>query len=275
MNKKGKALVTGANRGLGKAIALELASRGFDVIAGVRNPDTAADLCIASRTLAGTITLECMDVAALGDYQPPADLRILVNNAGYRGPYLPIEEAGMAEWKKTFDTNFFGLIDLTRRAIPALRNHGHGLICNIGSLGAYMPLPFYSIYRTSKVAAAALSEGLRIELAPFGVRVIDIPIGGVDTDMLRSSIAHRPPDAIEYALYRPMAQSQAAMSEAARNHALAPDIAARNVVDQMFLPGPLRRACDPNAVAGLQHIETSTEEERLQGMLEKFGTKSA
>ncbi|WP_076590827.1 SDR family NAD(P)-dependent oxidoreductase [Herminiimonas arsenitoxidans] len=275
MDKKGKALVTGANRGLGKAIALELVSRGFDVIAGVRNPDTAIDLLEQARSLPGTLVLERMDMAALGDYQPPADLRILVNNAGYRGPYLPIEEAGMDEWRRTFDTNFFGLIDLTRRAIPALRNHGHGLICNIGSLGAYVPLPFYSIYRTSKVAVAALSEGLRIELAPFGVRVIEIPIGGVDTDMLRTGIAHRPPEAIEYELYRPMAQSQAAMSETARTNALAPEIAARNVVDEMFRPGPLRRACDPNAVNGLPHIDATTEEERLQGMLQKFGVESA
>lgn len=271
MDKKGKALVTGANRGLGKAIALELATRGFDVIAGVRDTAVASELLTQAHGLSGSLTLQQMDVAALGDYQPPADLRVLVNNAGYRGPYLPIEEAGMEEWRKTFDTNFFGLIDLTRRAIPALRNHGHGLICNIGSLGAYMPLPFYSIYRASKVAVAALSEGLRIELAPFGVRVIEIPIGGVDTDMLRSSIAHRPPEAIEYERYRPMAQSQAAMSEAARTNALAPEIAARNVVDEMFRPGGLRRACDPNAVAGLQQIDASTQEERLAGMLKRFG----
>ncbi|RJF91691.1 SDR family NAD(P)-dependent oxidoreductase [Noviherbaspirillum saxi] len=270
----GKALVTGANRGLGKAIALELATRGFDVIAGVRDPASAVQLLEESRTLKGKIEVEALDVAALGDYRPPEDLQLLVNNAGYRGPYLPIEEAALDEWRKTFETNFFGVIDLTRRAIPALRNAGAGIICNIGSLGAYTPLPFYSIYRASKAAIAALSEGLRIELAPFGIRVIEIPIGGVDTDMLRSSIAHRPPDAIAYELYRPMAQAQAAMSESARVNALAPEIAARNVVDEIFRVGPLRRACDPNAVKGLEYIDSTTEEERMQAMLERFGVKA-
>jgi NAD(P)-dependent dehydrogenase (short-subunit alcohol dehydrogenase family) len=275
MDKKGKALVTGASRGLGKAIALELATRGFEVIAGVRKLEGGADLLAQARGLAGSVELALIDMANLGDYQPPADLRILVNNAGYRGPYLPIEEAGMDEWRRTFDTNFFGVIDLTRRAIPALRNAQDGVICNIGSLGAYTPLPFYSMYRTSKAALSALSEGLRLELAPFGIRVIDIPIGGVDTDMLRTGIAHRPPEAVNYELYRPMAQAQAAMSEAARTNALPPEVAARNVVDELFRPGNLRRACDPNAVIGLAHIDASTEEVRALAMFERFGVKPA
>lgn len=275
MEPMGKALVTGANRGLGKAIALELVSRGFDVIGGVRDPAACDQLLATAKSMPGTLTLHTIDVASLGDYRPPEDLRILVNNAGYRGPYLPIEETGMDEWRKTFDTNFFGLIDLTRRAILALRKAGDGIICNIGSLGAYTPLPFYSVYRASKVAVAAFSEGLRIELAPFGVRVIEIPIGGVDTDMLRSSIAHRPPDAVAYELYRPMAEAQAAMSETARMNALAPEQAARNVVDELFRRGPLRRACDPNAVKGMDYIDASTEEERAQAMFSRFGVKSA
>lgn len=274
MSNQGKALVTGASRGLGKALALELASRGFHVIAGVRDLDSAADLLERARTLSGQVELQQIDLAALGDYSPPAELRILINNAGYRGPYLPIEKASTEEWRKTFETNFFGLIELTRRTIPSLRQSGNGIICNIGSLGAYLPLPFYSIYRSSKVALAALSEGLRIELAPFGIRVIDIPIGGVDTDMLRSSIAHRPPEAINYELYRPMAQHQAAMPTQGRTLAISPEQAARNVVDQLFQEGPLRRPCDPNAVAGLAHIDATTEEERAQAMFAQFKVKS-
>ncbi|MDX9741742.1 MAG: SDR family NAD(P)-dependent oxidoreductase [Gammaproteobacteria bacterium] len=274
MDNKGRVLVTGANRGLGKALALELAVRGFSVIAGVRDPSSAGGLIEDARGLAGSVEVVRLDVAGLGDYMPPSDLRILINNAGYRGPYLPVEEAPLDEWRRTFETNFFGVVELTRRAIPALRAVGNGIICNIGSMGAYMPMPFYSIYRSSKVALSAFTEGLRIELAPFGVRVIEIPIGGVDTDMLRTSIAHRPPDAIEFPLYRPMAEHQAAMPTAAGAGGVAPEVAARQVIDNLFQPGPLRRACDPNAVAGMAHVDSSTEEERAQAMFERFGVRS-
>lgn len=274
MKNQDKALVTGASRGLGKALALELAARGFQVIAGVRELASGADLLESARGLPGSVELQQLDLAALGDYVPPSDLRVLINNAGYRGPYLPIEETSTDEWRKTFETNFFGLVELTRRAIPALRASGAGIICSIGSLGANMPMPFYSTYRISKVAVAALSEGLRIELAPFGIRVIEIPIGGVDTDMLRTSIAHRPPDAIAYELYRPMAEQQSAMPTQGATLAISPEQAARNVVDQLFVEGPLRRACDPNAVAGLAYVDASTEEERAQAMMARFNVKS-
>jgi short-subunit dehydrogenase len=267
MQATGKVLVTGASRGLGKAIALELAARGYHVIAGVRDVGSGEALLAEA---AGTIELQQLDMAALGDYKPPADLVMLINNAGYRGPYLPVEEAGMDEWQRTFATNFFGLIDLTRRVIPGMRQAGAGVICNIGSLGAYTPMPFYSIYRSSKVAVSALSEALRIELAPFGIRVLEIPIGGVDTDMFKSSIAHRPPEAIAFEAYRPMAEQHVENSRSFHASAISAEEAARNVVEQLRLAGPLRRACDPNAQAGIAYLEQSTEEERLAAMMGRF-----
>ncbi len=269
-----KALVTGANRGLGKAIALELAGRGFEVIAGVREPASAQALLDAAKSLKGSIELQRIDLAALGEYQPPPGLNVLINNAGYRGPYLPIEVAGMDEWRRTFDTNFFGLIDLTRRAIPSLRDSGGGVICNIGSMGVYTPFPFYSIYRASKAAVEAVSEGLRMELAPFGIRVIEIPIGGVDTDMLKTSIARRPPEAVGYELYRPMAEAQAAMGAKAPLQAASPEQAARNIADELFREGPLLRPCDPNAVTGMEYVTSSTGAERAEAMLARYEVKA-
>jgi NAD(P)-dependent dehydrogenase (short-subunit alcohol dehydrogenase family) len=264
--------VTGASRGLGRAVALDLAARGFEVIAGVREPAGAAELVEVARGLKGSMSLQVLDMCDLGDYLPPAGLRVLVNNAGFRGRYLPVEEADLDEWRKTFETNFFGVLGLTQRAIPRLREAGGGVICNIGSAGAFMPLPFYSTYRTSKAALAALSEGLRIELAPFGIRVIEIPIGGVDTDMLRTGIAVRPPEAIEYELYRPMAERQMAATRRAQTNALSPEAAARNVVDAILTDeGPMRRACDPNATAILANVAASSDEARMLGMMQMFG----
>ena len=87
---QGTALVTGASRGLGQAIALELAARGMRVIAGVRKQEDGDSLQERARGMAGSLNVQQLDLSALGDYAPPADLRVLVNNAGYRGPYLPI-----------------------------------------------------------------------------------------------------------------------------------------------------------------------------------------
>jgi NAD(P)-dependent dehydrogenase (short-subunit alcohol dehydrogenase family) len=279
MDPTGVALVTGAARGLGRAIALEMARRGFDVVAGIRDlavgPGLEADAskAIRSAASAGALRVERLDVTDLGEYEPPAGLRVLVNNAGFRGRYLPIEHSPLDEWRKTFDTNVFGLVELTQRVIPGMRDAGEGVICNIGSTGVYAPMPFYSVYRSSKAALAAISEGLRIELAPFGIRVIDVPIGGVDTDMLRTGIAVRVAEAVEHEPYRAMALRQRAMNEA--NPGLivtSAEDSARLVVEAILTePGPLRRACDAGAAAMMERVAASTEEERGVGLMRAFG----
>lgn len=271
MNVNGGALVTGAGRGLGKAIALELAGRGVEVVAGVRDPTVGEALERKAIHLPGRLRAQQLDLTALGDYVPPAELGILVNNAGFRGRYLPVEEADLDEWRKTFETNFFGVLDLTRRVIPFMRRAGGGVVCNIGSCGLYSPLPFYSSYRTSKAALSALSEGLRIELAPFGIRVLEVPIGGVDTDMLQSSIAVRPPEAIAFPPYQPMAELLQVNARSGKTNSTTPEEAARRIVDAIYADGPLRRPCDENAEIILQRVAESSEEERMRGMLKAFG----
>lgn len=272
MEAKGTALVTEASRGLGRAIALDMARRGFDVIAGMRNPADGADLVAEARGAAGSLRIEVLDMCNLGDYQPPAGLRVLVNNAGYNATYLPIEHADMGEWRKTFETNFFGVVDLTRRAIPRLREAGGGVICNIGSASVFVQMPFYSAYRPSKAALMALSEGLRVELAPFGIRVVEIPIGGVDTDMLKKGIANRPSEAINYELYRPMALRQHEVVRQGQTNALSPAESARRVVDALLAEeGPLLRPVDPNGVALLTDVNARPAETRAQMILEMMG----
>ncbi len=276
MEPGGRVLVTGASRGIGRSLAIEFARRGFDVVAGVRDVSaSAADLKGAVKGLLGTLTVEHLDMVNLETYTLPADLRILINNAGFRGRYLPVEVASLEEWRKTFETNFFGLIMLTQRAIPILRARGGGVICNIGSTSIYTPAPFYSVYRSSKVALGAVSECLRAEVAPFGIRVIEIPIGGVDTDMMRSGIAHNPPEAIEYPLYRPMAELQMGMTKEVRENATSPDEAARRVADAVMADGgPLRPACDTGADRMLAQVDAASDEAWMRKMHEYFGVTS-
>lgn len=131
MEAGGAAVVSGASRGLGRAIALELAARGFDVIAGVRDPAVGPALEAEAEGRRGTLRAVQLDVTDLRGFDPPRDLRVLVNNAGFRGRYLPIENAPPEEWRRTFETNVFGLVELTRRVIPLLRAaamlRAHGL----------------------------------------------------------------------------------------------------------------------------------------------------
>jgi len=261
MEPRGAALVTGANRGLGLAIAVELARRGFDVVASVRDPASAD-------ALRGMEVVQ-LDMTDLDGFEPPAGLRVVVNNAGFRGQYLPIEEASLEEWRRTFETNVFGVVDLCRRVIPAMRAAGEGVICNIGSTGVFAPMPFYASYRASKAALTILSETLSIELAPFGIRVIEIPIGGVDTDMFRDSLAVRPAEASAFEAYRPMAERQSALTAAMATPGAPPEVAAARVVDAILTEeGPLVRPCDPNADGMLAAVAETTAEERRRAMAE-------
>jgi len=252
--------VTGASRGLGRALAVELARRGFDVVAGVRGAPVAFE--------SGRVSVVHLDVTDLGGFEPPAGLRVLINNAGYRGPYLAVEGTSLDEWRRTFETNLFGVAELTRRCLPELRAT-RGVVCNVASTGAFFPSPFYSVYRASKAALGVLDETLAIELAPFGIRVIEITTGPVDTDMMRTSFSRRPADAIEDPLYAPMAERQWANRAAVE--ATPVDEEARGVVDQVLQDeGPLRRPAVPQEGAVVDRWRATTDEERLAAVKRSY-----
>src|SRR5207253_10370040 len=135
--------------------------------------------------------------------------RVLGNNAGVEVDPLPFEVTPLSRWREMFETNVFGLIEVTRRAIPLLRRNGGGVICNVTSSSLFAPVPFYAPYRASKAAVSALGESLRAEVAPFGIRVVEIMPGPIATDMFEHS--KQPPAAIEHEAYRPTAARAAAL----------------------------------------------------------------
>ena len=110
-------LVTGASRGIGRALAIEFANRGFDVVATMRDPEPHRSL--PSET-SGSLRVERLDVTDHASFRLPGDLRILVNNAATEGPHNPVELSTDAVWRDVFETNVFGPVELTRRAIPLL-----------------------------------------------------------------------------------------------------------------------------------------------------------
>src|SRR5438067_13919045 len=102
------------------------------------------------------VRVERLDVTRPETIRLPTGLRVLVNNAGVESAYLPVEHAPMEQWREIFETNVFGVVAVTRAAIPLLREAGGGVICNVTSSSLLAPMPFYAAYRASKAAVSAL-----------------------------------------------------------------------------------------------------------------------
>ena len=242
MDVRGSALVTGASRGIGRAIALELADRGFDTVATMRDPDAGAGM---PEETSGLLRVQRLDVTDPSTYDLPGDLRVLVNNAGIDTEYLPVEHDDIDEWRRMFETNVFGTVRLTSAAVPVLRQNQPSVVCTITSSSILAAMPFYSAYRASKAAASAFCDSLRVEVAPFGIRVVEILPGPVDTDMFRLSTGE--PVAANYADYRALAEVVATIRRAhADPQVVEPAAAAAAVVDAILdSAGPMRYGCDP------------------------------
>jgi NAD(P)-dependent dehydrogenase (short-subunit alcohol dehydrogenase family) len=244
MDASGIALVTGASRGLGRAIALELAARGFEVVATMRDPAAGAALPAEAAARGGRLAVAPLDVARDGAPALPDGLRVLVNNAGVDCAMLPVEAQPLDAWRAVFETNVFGAIAVTRAAIPRLRAAGGGVVCTITSSSRLVPVPFYGTYRASKAALAAMLESLRAEVAGFGIRVVEVLPGPIATDMLAASA--RAPEAMAVDGYRALAEALHAGRRAVEPMITPADEAARRIADAILDDAaPDRVGCDP------------------------------
>jgi NAD(P)-dependent dehydrogenase (short-subunit alcohol dehydrogenase family) len=262
---KGSALVTGASRGIGRAVAVELAARGFDTVATMRNPADGSDLAEGHE---GRLRVARLDVTDPDSYQLPDDLRVLVNNAGVDSDYLPFEHSDLDDWRALLETNVLGVVGLTTAAIPVLRANRPGVICNVSSSSILASVPFYSAYRATKAAVSAMGDSLRVELAPSGIRVVEILPGPVDTDMFQLSTGDQA--ATRFDRYRPMADVAARLRrETADPQVATPEDAARLIVDAILDDdGPMRYGCDPLSI-GLLELWRQADDETMYEMTGK------
>ncbi len=242
MDIHGSALVTGASRGIGRAIALELADRGFDTVATMRDPGAASSL---KDETSGRLRVRRLDVTDPSTFEVPGDLRVLVNNAGIDTDYLPVEHADIDDWRRMFETNVFGVVALTAAAIPTLRANRPSVVCTVTSSSILASVPFFSAYRASKAAVSAFGDTLRVEVAPFGIRVVEILPGPVDTDMFRLSTGEQ--DAARFSDYHALAGVAATLrSEHADPRVVDPAAAAAAIAAAILdSSGPMRYGCDP------------------------------
>lgn len=264
-------MVTGASRGIGRAVAVELARRGFSVVATMRDPADGADLDSEAEGAPGDLRVERLDICDPGSFRFPDDLRVLVNNAGTRQPNLPVEEAPPSDWRTVFETNVFGTVEMIRRAVPVLRAAGGGVVCNVTSSSILSPLPFFGTYRASKAAISALCETLRVELAPFGIRVVEILPGPIDTDMFRTSVMFKVPEAVRFEPYRQVAEDHFPAAKFLSEDLITqPAVAAVAIVDAICDDGVMRHGCDVMSERSLEQWRSRGDEPAMQQAVAHF-----
>ena len=181
-----RAMITGCSSGIGRATAIELGTRGYDVVATARRRESLDDLKVAQ-----ALELDVDDersVAAAVAAAAPID--VLVNNAGF-GVEGAIETVPLEEVRRMFETNFFGAARMIQALVPGMRERGSGTIVNVTSTAGIAAPPLGGYYAASKFALEALSEALHLEVGHFGVRVLVIEPGGIETRFGVNMLDHR------------------------------------------------------------------------------------
>ncbi len=183
-------LITGCSSGIGYSTGLLFARKGWRVFAGVRDSKNqgAKELGRIAKEEKLPLTILHLDVTRDTDVKRAVDLVIkktgridvLVNNAGF-GYLGAVEDFTIDEVKKQYDVNIYGALRMMKAVIPYMRREKSGRIINITSINGLIPFPLYGIYSSSKFALEALSESIRFEVEPYGIQVLIVEPGVIDT----------------------------------------------------------------------------------------------
>ncbi len=179
-NQSGITLITGCSSGIGRALALEFHKRGQQVCATARKAETLKDLADAGMM---TAELDVTNSASIDNLisrfqSEEIVVHTLINNAGY-GAMGALTDIPLDEVKRLFEVNVFSVFDLCRRFSKEMIKQRSGMIINISSISGVTPTPFSGAYCASKAAVTAMSDVLRMELDPFGIKVMIVQPGGI------------------------------------------------------------------------------------------------
>ncbi len=177
------ALITGASSGMGKSTANILHEQGYKVYGAARRLDKMKEL---EQKGIGIVSLDLTKDESIVNavntiLEKEGRIDILINNAGY-GSYGSVEEVSIEEAKRQFEVNMFGLARITQLVIPSMRKNQSGRIVNISSMGGKIYTPFGSWYHATKHALEGWSDCLRLELKEFGIDVVIVQPGGIQTE---------------------------------------------------------------------------------------------
>ncbi|MFF5076617.1 oxidoreductase [Actinoplanes sp. NPDC000266] len=186
-------LVTGSSRGLGRSIAEAAAADGASVVATARRPEQLDDLVAKFPDSVRAVALDVTDPAAAeaavaATLEAFGRLDVVVNNAGYANS-APIEEMDPADFRDQIEANLFGVVNVTRAALPVMRAQRGGTFVQVSSIGGRVGgTPGMGAYQTAKYAVEGFSEVLAAETAPFGVKVVIVEPGAFRTDWQGASM---------------------------------------------------------------------------------------
>ncbi|MFJ5778820.1 SDR family NAD(P)-dependent oxidoreductase [Streptomyces sp. NPDC093094] len=188
--------VTGASRGLGRAITEEALEAGHRVVATARRVGDLDDLRARYGDRVHVEPLDVTDAAAAdaavaNGHAAFGRLDVVVNNAG-QGDRAALEDTSLEAFRRQVDTNFLGTVHVTRAAVPLLRRQGGGRIIQVSSLGGRIGSPGMTAYQSAKWAVGGFSEALAAEVAPLGIKVTVLEPGGMRTDWAGSSMRTPP-----------------------------------------------------------------------------------
>lgn len=239
-------LITGCSSGIGKSLALEAKQQGYRVFATARKE---ADIAALKQLGLETIPLEVTNIdsvkqAVLQLQQQAGHLDILVNNAGF-GAMGPVLDAGAEGLRAQFEVNVFAVMDLTQACLPLLLK-SKGLIVNIGSVSGVLTTPFAGVYCASKAALHSLSDALRMELAPLGVRVLTVQPGAIDTGFANRAKQEAEQLLKPDSLWWPMREGVMLRANASQNQPTSAEHFAKSLMQQM-------KKTDCSGVVGIGH----------------------
>jgi NAD(P)-dependent dehydrogenase (short-subunit alcohol dehydrogenase family) len=238
VNRSLVVLITGCSSGIGRALALEFAGRGHRVFATARKPESIADLAGGNIE---TLRLDVTDEASIMDAVAEAASRaggldVIVNNAGF-GLMGPVADLSTADLRRQLETNVVGPHILARTAVPHMVKRGGGIIVNVGSVSGVLTTPFSGAYCASKAAIHSLSDAMRIELAPLGIKVVTLQPGGV-VSKFGDNAASQLAGTDQRSFYAEMADVIQARAQAGQEGAIDAGEFARHAVDAVLSPEP-------------------------------------
>ncbi len=261
-------LITGCSSGIGLALARAFKQAGHEVWATARKTADVERLASQGFVARALDVNDDVAVAALAAELPRLD--VLVNNAGY-GAMGPLLDGGVAGIRQQFETNVFSIIGVTRALFPHLRA-SRGLVVNIGSVSGVLVTPFAGAYCASKAAVHGLSDALRMELAPFGIRVMEVQPGAIDTQF--ASNASREAEAViaEDSPWWPLQAQIRARAKASQDRPTPAADFARQLLAAVHKPVPPRLVRIGNGCRALPFLERWMPKAIVEGLLKrKFG----
>jgi NADP-dependent 3-hydroxy acid dehydrogenase YdfG len=265
--EKLKVLVTGASSGIGKAVTVELAQRGHSVFAAARRDVVLKELAALHDGIVPA-PLDVTDEHSIGrawslidSATAGAGVDVLVNAAGF-ALTGPIETLPGDQVKRQFDTNVFGLLAMTRAVLPTMRARGTGRVINISSVVGRTSFPAMGVYGATKYAVEALSDSLRMELAPLGIKVVLIEPGFVATEIVEASARERSNPAApaaasaDFAAYKPLVEGAEQFLEKQMKRAMPAAVLARTIAAAAETRNPRPRYVAPFSAKGLVALFT-------------------